>query len=514
MPSSSQSCAGFGVEIVEHFQVVGDEADRHDDDVCGSAARRVARGGSRRRPARATAVRRAAAALIDELPVVAADAFAHQPARFAELRFVAAAVGHRLRNAVGGEHEQRFVAALGRNLGQRVARPLDHRLDEAGMIEEHAELVDLRRRRADLLLGAGDVFAILPAAGIRTERAGDERQRPLHAVGRHLPQRIGQQRMPVAIAPVDRQLRPVLGQFPLQRGDQLPILIVDRALAAEVVVVLGDFEHPLARHVAAAEHVFQKRQHVVRAVGPAEGDDEQRIVRRRRGLTLLDEGLVIANWFRGGSVWRLLQLYAAAISRKQPLVPLRHAAASSRPAIKAAAISPAAAGSARAFAAPAPPAPAPTIVPPHSVVRRIDDAVVVAVGCQLAARAEAGLPHRVVSCVDIAIQVVVARERRDEVDRPDDVLLQCAEVHPHQVEQGAVEGVRHDFVVGMGPHGVRARRRNQSPPDRTTRRDWRRPTDRSRTNRPKSRSGSTASTQNSPPSIVAPLSSQPSSGST
>ena len=90
----------------------------------------------------------------------------------------------------------------------------------------------------------------------------------LHAVGRHLAQRVGQQRMPVAIAPVDRQLRAVRGQLALERRDQLPVLLVDRADAAEVLVVLGDFEHPLARHVLAAEHVFEKRQHVVGPSGP------------------------------------------------------------------------------------------------------------------------------------------------------------------------------------------------------------------------------------------------------
>ena len=73
----------------------------------------------------------------------------------------------------------------------------------------------------DFCLCARDVLAILPAAGIRAERAGDERQRAAHAVGRHLPQRVGQQRMPIAIAPIDRQLRPVLGQFALERRDQL-----------------------------------------------------------------------------------------------------------------------------------------------------------------------------------------------------------------------------------------------------------------------------------------------------
>ena len=45
-----------------------------------------------------------------------------------------------------------------------------------------------------------------------------------------------------------------------------------------MMVVLGHFEHPLARHVAAAEHIFQKRNDIVRAIGTAEGDDENSVV--------------------------------------------------------------------------------------------------------------------------------------------------------------------------------------------------------------------------------------------
>ena len=43
--------------------------------------------------------------------------------------------------------------------------------------------------------------------------------------------------------------------------------------------MLGDFQHPLAGHISAAEHVFQKRHDVWRPVGPAERDDQQGVVR-------------------------------------------------------------------------------------------------------------------------------------------------------------------------------------------------------------------------------------------
>ena len=171
--------------------------------------------------------------------------------------------------------------ALGRNLGQCRGDPIGRRLDEAGMVVEQPELVDLRRGGADLLPGVLDVLKILPAARIRAERRGDKRQGPLDAVFGHLADGVGQQRMPVAIAPVDRQLRPVGVQFGDQRGQQGTVLAVDRANAVEKLVVPGNFQKPLARDVFAANDVFQKRHHVVRPLGTAEGDQEKSVVRRR-----------------------------------------------------------------------------------------------------------------------------------------------------------------------------------------------------------------------------------------
>ena len=41
----------------------------------------------------------------------------------------------------------------------------------------------------------------------------------------------------------------------------------------ELIVVLGDLEHPLARHVSASQHIFEKWQDIVRPVRPAARDD-------------------------------------------------------------------------------------------------------------------------------------------------------------------------------------------------------------------------------------------------
>ena len=61
----------------------------------------------------------------------------------------------------------------------------------------------------------------------------------------------------------------------LQKGQ---VLGVDRAPAAEVVVVLRHLQHSLPRNVAAAEHVFQERHHIVGAIWAAERDEEHRVV--------------------------------------------------------------------------------------------------------------------------------------------------------------------------------------------------------------------------------------------
>ena len=87
--------------------------------------------------------------------------------------------------------------------------------------------------------------------------------------------------MPVAVAEVDRQVNAVVGQLSFERGDQRPVLGVDRADAAEMRVVLGDLFEPFPWDVAAAGDVFQKWHDVVHALGATEREHEERIVRAR-----------------------------------------------------------------------------------------------------------------------------------------------------------------------------------------------------------------------------------------
>src|SRR5580704_16398694 len=84
--------------------------------------------------------------------------------------------------------------------------------------------------------------------------------------------------MPVAIAPVDRQLRAVLREFVLESGDQFAGLLVDGAFATEMVVVLGDGQHTFARNVSAAQYVFEEGDDIVLGFRAAEGDNENRVV--------------------------------------------------------------------------------------------------------------------------------------------------------------------------------------------------------------------------------------------
>src|ERR1700693_6573237 len=110
------------------------------------------------------------------------------------------------------------------------------------MIVKRSQLVNFRRcglkragtrSRARLL----DIFQILPAAGVGAEHRRGERQRATNPVRLHLPQRVGDKRTPVAIAPVDWKAGPVTLEFVREAGNQLAVLLVDGSLAGEVRIM-------------------------------------------------------------------------------------------------------------------------------------------------------------------------------------------------------------------------------------------------------------------------------------
>src|SRR5260370_953670 len=97
--------------------------------------------------------RRAAAALKHEAPVRALQPFGHQPAGFAELSLVARVSSQRNGNAVRGVYQGGGTAAFFRNLLEGIADIPCKRFDKSGMVVEDAQLVDLRRSRANRLQG-------------------------------------------------------------------------------------------------------------------------------------------------------------------------------------------------------------------------------------------------------------------------------------------------------------------------------------------------------------------------
>jgi hypothetical protein len=78
--------------------------------------------------------------------------------------------------------------------------------------------------------------------------------------------------VPVAVAEVHRKLDPLP-----DGGDDLAVAGVQRAHAAEVLVVLLDGVQPLWRDPTAAHHVLQERADVRGALRATEGEHQQGI---------------------------------------------------------------------------------------------------------------------------------------------------------------------------------------------------------------------------------------------
>lgn len=122
------------------------------------------------------------------------------------------------------------------------------------------------------------VLAVLAAAGVRGVGAGGEHGDPAVAVLDHLAEGVGEVRGPVAVAPVHRQFEAVVREVLAQRLQKRTVLCVDRAHAAEEEVVLADFFEPFLGDAAAARHVREERDDVVRAFGTTEGQQEKGVV--------------------------------------------------------------------------------------------------------------------------------------------------------------------------------------------------------------------------------------------
>jgi hypothetical protein len=145
------------------------------------------------------------------------------------------------------------------------------------VVEEAPQRLD-HRRAGKLGAGLFDVPEVLTTARVRAVRRGDEAERALHAVSLHLGNGVAEERRPVAVAKVDRQVDAVALQLLVDSRDERTVLIVDRAFSAEVMVVLSHRLEPFARYAAPARYVLQERHDVLRALGAAERHEQQSIV--------------------------------------------------------------------------------------------------------------------------------------------------------------------------------------------------------------------------------------------
>jgi hypothetical protein len=286
---------GLGVEVEDDLHVVADEADRRHDDAGAAARGQVLEVvvDVRLQP---RLLRRPGTGAVDEVPLddaaaalrdAVGDGLADGPVH----RRVGAAAGpgglvHRDGDGVRDENHTPEPAVRALQLGQRLVDGIDVRLDEAGMVRVVPHLVDreLATLGGEPLDRRRQVFPVLPAAGVARVGAGDDRQHPPGAFLVRVAQGVRDVRRPVAVAPHDRRRDTARRQLGPQRREQRAVLVVDRAAAAELPVVLGDLGQPLARDPAPPGDVLEEREHLVRPLGTAEGEQQDRVVGGEPGL--------------------------------------------------------------------------------------------------------------------------------------------------------------------------------------------------------------------------------------
>src|SRR5690349_13109904 len=111
------------------------------------------------------------------------------------------------------------------------------------MVVEGPQLVNLRSIRPGLHPRPFDVLPILAATRIGSKRRGDESQGATDPVCPHLTQSAGEHGIPIPVSPVDRKRWTLHLELPLNGRDQSTVLVIDGALASEVVVVLRHLKH-------------------------------------------------------------------------------------------------------------------------------------------------------------------------------------------------------------------------------------------------------------------------------
>ena len=219
--------AGLGVEVPDHLDVVGDEPDRRDDH--GRDARGVQRRrGGRRRPAPATAPAAGPERDCHTTSYSASAELRRPPA--GRPRRPAASSGARPRPGVpaaasaaaGTECAVNTSRARSRTAAGSVARAARtasaFAATNSGWSKKCRSFTSSGAPVADGLAGPRDVLVVLPAGRVAAVGAGGEHERPAHAVAGHLGDGVLDQRVPVAVAEVHRQVGALAGRPRSARG--------------------------------------------------------------------------------------------------------------------------------------------------------------------------------------------------------------------------------------------------------------------------------------------------------
>ncbi len=252
-------CVGrFVIKVEKHLHMIGDEPYRLDDDVDDRRFLSELLDAIAYIRFEPGLLGRARATLKDQFPIVLSRSVTNQTACFTQLLFVSGIVRHRFGNAVGSKENLARCAGILRYLLESFQQTILLSCDEAWVVEAHPNFFNQRRGVTYLGHRSGDILAILSATAVAAEHRGKERDSPLSAILRHGAESAGQEGMPIAVSPIDRQVKPAPLAFRRDGRDQCAAMFVDRADATEMLIMLGDFQHPFARNVFSSQHVFKK----------------------------------------------------------------------------------------------------------------------------------------------------------------------------------------------------------------------------------------------------------------
>src|SRR5882724_2379205 len=123
--------------------------------------------------------------------------------------------------------------------------------------------------------------------------------------------------MPIAVSPINRKRDLMFRQLSVQSGNQVPVLFVDGALAIEMVVMLRDAQHALARDILPAQYIFQKRDDIRLLLRTAKRNYQDCVVGHRLNHQAGWETLSFQNNSYDCAEKRL-QLQLLTVSRHQP----------------------------------------------------------------------------------------------------------------------------------------------------------------------------------------------------